>query len=138
MEQTECISKSLSDTRDIGDRMGRKAKLGDLFIISGELGAGKTQFVKGLAKGLGVADWEYVLSPSFTLMNIYEGRCSLCHADLYRLEGGDVESLDIEEYLDTGVVAVEWAERASWPENAIRISIEVMGEEERKIVIERT
>ncbi len=138
MERTEYTSRSASETLETGEGLGRTAQPGDLFVISGELGAGKTQLVKGLAKGLGVADWQYVLSPSFTLMNVYEGRCSLCHADLYRLEGDDVETLDLEEYLGEGVVAVEWAERASWPAGAIRIFIETTGEEERKIVVERT
>lgn len=137
MERTEFISRSPSDTWDVGEEVGKTARSGDLFVISGELGAGKTQLVKGIARGLGVAEWEYVLSPSFTLMNIYEGRCSLCHADLYRVESGEVEELDIEAYLEEGVVAVEWAERAAWPGSAVRITMETLGEDERRIVVER-
>ena len=68
---------------------------GDLFLLYGELGAGKTQLVKGLAKGIGVSDWEYVLSPSFALVGVYEGRIGLCHADLYRLEGSDARQLRV-------------------------------------------
>jgi tRNA threonylcarbamoyladenosine biosynthesis protein TsaE len=137
MERIEFISKNVSETREIGEQIGREAKPGDLCVICGELGAGKTQLVKGLARGLGVPDWEYVLSPSFTLMSIYEGRCTLCHVDLYRIEGSEVDLLDIENYLERGVVAVEWAERAVWPESAVRIFIEVTEEDERRIVVQR-
>lgn len=136
MERIEFTSKSPSDTIEIGEYIGKAAKAGDVFLLYGELGAGKTQLVKGLAKGIGVEDWQYVLSPSFTLMNVYEGRLSLCHVDLYRLEGGEVEGLDIEAFLDKGIAAVEWADRSSpWP-NSIKIAVEVTGEEERTIVME--
>ena len=117
MERIEYTSKSPSETIAIGEHLGRYARIGDLFLLYGELGAGKTQLAKGLAKGIGVEDWQYVLSPSFTLMNVYEGRIELCHVDLYRLESGDVDTLDIEDYLERGIVAVEWAERfPSWQE----------------------
>lgn len=136
MERIEFTSKSPSDTIAIGEHIGQAARVGDLFLLYGELGAGKTQLVKGLAKGMSVEDWQYVVSPSFTLMNIYEGRLGLCHVDLYRLERDDVDSLDIETYLDTGVVAVEWAERSfQWP-NPMRIQVLVVGEQERTIVME--
>ncbi len=136
MERIEFISKSPSDTLDIGERIGRRSRVGDVFLLHGELGAGKTQFVKGLAKGLDVPDWEYVVSPSFTLLNTYGGRCGLCHIDLYRLEGVDAEDLGIEEYLDDAVVAVEWAEKSLWWDDTIRVSIAVAGEEERRIIVE--
>lgn len=136
MERIEFTSKSPSDTIAIGEHIGHHARAGDLFLLRGELGAGKTQLVKGLAKGIGVDDWQYVLSPSFTLMNLYEGRITLCHVDLYRLESGDVETLDIEEFLDKGIVAVEWAERfPSW-QDSVRVTLEVTGEQERTIVME--
>jgi tRNA threonylcarbamoyladenosine biosynthesis protein TsaE len=136
MERIEFTSKSPSDTIAIGEHIGKAARIGDLFLLRGELGAGKTQFVKGLAKGMSVEDWQYVLSPSFTLMNIYEGGIKLCHVDLYRLEGGDVDSLDIETYLGTGAVAVEWADRFSQWRDAIRIQVLVVGEQERTIAME--
>lgn len=136
MERIEFTSRSPSDTIEIGEHIGKTAEAGDLFLLYGELGAGKTQLVKGLAKGLGVEDWQYVLSPSFTLMNVYEGRMELCHVDLYRLGEGDVEGLDIEAFLEKGVVAVEWAERSSGWRNPINIVVEVAGEEERTIVME--
>lgn len=136
MERIEFTSNIPSETIAIGEHIGKFAQQGDLFLLYGELGAGKTQFVKGLAKGIGVEDWQYVLSPSFTLMNIYEGRFTLCHVDLYRLESGDVESLNIEEYLDTGIVAVEWAERFPEWTNPVNVTLNVTGEQERTIVME--
>ena len=135
MERTEYISKGPSDTIAIGERIGSAAKPGQLYAIYGGLGAGKTQLVKGMARGIGVPDWEYVVSPTFTLMNVYEGSMTLCHVDLYRIGSGDVPDLDIEEFLAGGIVAVEWAERSSWWEGIIEVSIEITGEMERKIVI---
>ena len=136
MELIEFTSSSPSETVAIGERIGARAAPGDLFTLFGELGAGKTQLVKGIAKGLGVPDWQYVLSPSFTLMTLYEGRLTLGHVDLYRLEGAEPEELEIDEYLDTGVVAVEWADRiASW-RGDIRLTMSVTGDEDRTIVME--
>jgi len=138
MAKTEFISRSPSETWEIGEQIGRRARRGDLYAIYGDLGAGKTQFVKGIAKGLGVEDWLYVVSPSFTIMNIYEGNdTNLCHVDLYRIEDSEFEPLSIEEFLEDGVVAVEWAERAHWWNGIIQVDIEIMGEEERKITITR-
>lgn len=136
MERIEFISRSPSETVDIGEHIGRCAHVGDLFLLCGELGAGKTQLVKGLARGLGVPDWEYVVSPSFTLLNTYAGSRTLCHVDLYRLETVDAEELGIGDYLDEGVVAVEWAEKCLWWDNAVKVIIGVTGEEERRIVLE--
>ncbi len=136
MEQIEFISRRVSDTVGIGERIGSCSTGGDVFLLYGELGAGKTQFVKGLAKGLDVPDWEYVVSPSFTLLNTYTGRYGFCHVDLYRLENVDVMELGIEEYLNDSVVAVEWAEKSSWWDNTINVRIAVIGEEERRIVLE--
>jgi len=135
MERTVYISKDPSETWDIGEVVAKGARAGTLYAIHGDLGAGKTQFVKGMARGLGVPDWEYVVSPSFTIMNVYEGNLMLCHVDLYRLEGGDLSGLDIEGFLDGGIVAVEWAERGEWWEGTIEVRIEICGEMERKIVI---
>jgi len=139
MATIEFTSKSPSETWGIGEQVGETAKRGDLYAIYGELGAGKTQFVKGMAKGLGVEDWLYVVSPTFTIMNIYEGKGGrLCHVDLYRIEGSEFEALNIEEYLEQSVVAVEWAEKAHWWDGIIRVDIEITGEEERNIRITRT
>jgi tRNA threonylcarbamoyladenosine biosynthesis protein TsaE len=137
MEEKEFISKSPSDTWDIGEMLGKVAKKGDLYALYGELGTGKTQLVKGVARGIGVKDWQYVVSPSFTIMNIYEGDINLCHVDLYRINGNEVEGFALEEFLENGIVVVEWAQRAAWQDGAIRIEIEAISEEERKIVVKR-
>ncbi len=136
MEVIEFTSRSPSDTWEIGEHVGRYARRGDCYALYGDLGAGKTQLVKGIAKGLGVPDWLYVLSPSFTLMNVYEGSCTLCHVDLYRIDGAEAEDLDMDGYLESGVVVAEWAERMEWPEETIRIHIESLGEEGRIIRLE--
>jgi tRNA threonylcarbamoyladenosine biosynthesis protein TsaE len=82
-----------------------------------------------------VKDWQYVVSPSFTIMNLYEGRCNLCHVDLYRIDGNEAEEIEMEDFLNEGVVVVEWAERIDWPDGTIRVYIESMEEESRKIVV---
>lgn len=135
MGRTEYISKDPSETIDIGEKIALDARPGDLYAVYGDLGAGKTQLVKGMARGIGIPDWEYVVSPSFTIMNVYEGDMTLCHVDLYRLEEGDLSELNMEEYLAGGIVVVEWAERSPWWEGVIEVHIEISGEMERKIVI---
>ncbi len=138
METIEFISRSPSETWAVGERIGKQARRGEVYAVYGDLGAGKTQLVKGIARGLGVEDWLYVVSPSFTIMNLYEGASeTLCHVDLYRIESPEFESLNIEEYRDQGIVVVEWAERAAWPPDVIKVYIEALGEEERKIRIIR-
>lgn len=136
MERIEYISESPSDTLRIGEEVAKLARCGDLFLLFGELGAGKTQFVKGMAKALGVKDWQYVVSPSFTIMNIYEGSdITLCHVDLYRIEDADELELEMEEFLETGIVAVEWPEKKNWQKDAIRIIIHILDENKRKIEV---
>ncbi|MCX7857154.1 MAG: tRNA (adenosine(37)-N6)-threonylcarbamoyltransferase complex ATPase subunit type 1 TsaE [Deltaproteobacteria bacterium] len=137
MEKTEYISKSPFETWEIAEALAKKLSLGDLLLLTGELGSGKTQFVKGLAKGLGIREWMYVVSPSFTLVNVYEGgNFPLFHVDLYRISEKEVDELFIEEMLEEGIVVVEWAEKINWPSFKMRISFEVVGETERKITVE--
>jgi tRNA threonylcarbamoyladenosine biosynthesis protein TsaE len=112
---------------------------GEVVLLSGELGAGKTAFVRGLARGLG-ADPDEVASPSFVLLTAYRGRLTLHHADLYRLRGdGDEDELGLEELPGpTGVLAVEWAERlrrVPWSAR-LRVHLDHAGEDVRRIVIE--
>jgi tRNA threonylcarbamoyladenosine biosynthesis protein TsaE len=106
------ISHSPAETESLGERFGRVASRGLVVALSGELGAGKTQFVKGVARGLGVS--ARVHSPTFTLVNEYDGgRLKLFHLDLYRLETPEqIMSAGIEEFLEPdGVAVIEWAER---------------------------
>jgi tRNA threonylcarbamoyladenosine biosynthesis protein TsaE len=137
MERKEYISRSPSDTLEIGENLGRSAVVGEVYALCGDLGAGKTQLAKGIARGLGVPDWQYVVSPSFTLMNIYDGRCELCHVDLYRLDGAEAEMLLFEEYLERGIVVIEWAERVQLGDDVCRVRMEMGEEDERRIVVER-
>src|ERR1700690_3098212 len=140
------ISHSPAETGSLGERWGRSAQRGLVIGLSGDLGAGKTQLVKGLARGLGVT--ALVHSPTFTLVNEYSGgRLRLFHLDLYRLETrGQIVSAGLEEYLQPeGVAVIEWAERwfgkhrtsniehrTSNLENVRRGQIEIVGETERK------
>ena len=106
------ISHSPAETGSLGERWGRAAQRGLVIGLSGELGAGKTQLVKGLARGLGIA--ACVHSPTFTLVNEYDGgRLRLFHLDLYRLETPEqIAAAGLEEFLRSdGVTVVEWAEK---------------------------
>src|SRR5476649_356751 len=108
------ISHSPAETESLGETFGRAAQSGLVIALSGDLGAGKTQFVKGLARGLGIS--ARVHSPTFTLVNEYGGgRLKLFHLDLYRLETREqILSAGVEEFLSPdGVSVVEWAERIS-------------------------
>ena len=123
----------------MAEAMGAAFGGGEVVLLSGELGAGKTAFVRGLARGLG-ADPEEVASPSFVLLTAYRGRLVLHHADLYRLHGdGDEGELGLDELPGPGaVLAVEWAERlgeARWP-SPVRVSLEHAGDDVRRIRIE--
>src|ERR1044072_7322108 len=106
------ISHAVSETEALGESWGRAAQKGLVIGLSGDLGAGKTQLVKGLARGLGIT--ERVHSPTFTLVNVYSGgRLPLFHLDLYRLETREqILGAGLEEYLrPNGIAVIEWAER---------------------------
>jgi tRNA threonylcarbamoyladenosine biosynthesis protein TsaE len=138
----ELHSHNPADTESLGAQFGRTATRGLVIALSGDLGAGKTQFVRGLARGLGCAG--RVHSPTFTLVNEYGGgRLRLFHLDLYRLETAEqILSAGIEEYLSPdGVSVIEWAERLSglgsgvWGlEKFVNVKIEIVRETERKII----
>jgi tRNA threonylcarbamoyladenosine biosynthesis protein TsaE len=130
-------SASPDDTRTIGERLGRALRAGDVLLLSGELGAGKTMFVQGLALGLGFDG--PVSSKSFVIMGEYAGREKLYHADLYRLdEPEQVQDLALDEMTCDGGLAVEWPERAGdvLPEEHLRLQFEVTGEETRRLHVE--
>ena len=126
---------SAKETTALGQRIGAQLKSGDILALSGPLGAGKTTLIQGIAQGLQVKD--YVTSPTFILINEYQGRLPFYHIDLYRLEDpAQIEDLGIFEYFEKdGIVVIEWAERLGdlLPENAKQIKIEVRGENKRKI-----
>jgi tRNA threonylcarbamoyladenosine biosynthesis protein TsaE len=104
------LSSTPEETGGLGERLGRQLRGDEVVLVRGELGAGKTVFIKGLASGLGIAAGD-VVSPSYVLMNLYRGRCDLYHFDLYRL-GPLPPALEspVDEYIGAGVLAVEWAQ----------------------------
>ena len=137
------ISHSPAETQSLGESWGRAAERGWVMALSGDLGAGKTELVKGIARGLGAA--ARVHSPTYTLVNEYGGgRLRLFHLDLYRLElPGQFVAAGLEEFLQPdGVTVIEWAERLPQTEgrkpdtgkNWRRVNFEIIGGTERKIV----
>jgi tRNA threonylcarbamoyladenosine biosynthesis protein TsaE len=123
------------ETTAAGRMLGETLGPGTLVRVSGPLGAGKTAFVRGLAEGLG-CDPADVSSPTFTIVQEYQGRVRLQHVDLYRLTPLDVRDLGLEDLLEDAVMAVEWPDR--WPDAppaGVDVTIEVVGEGARRIVI---
>ena len=128
---------SEEETAAVGRDLAATLSAGDVVLLFGDLGAGKTAFVRGLAEGLGVSRDE-VSSPTFTLIQEYrDGRLPLFHVDLYRIEDPrEFDELGLDEIAEDGVLAIEWAERLPGPPpDAIRISIAHAGERERQITI---
>lgn len=130
------FSRSPDQTRRIGARLGQDLKAGDLVCMQGELGAGKTTFVQGIAQGWGSLD--SVTSPTFVLVNEYRrpDGAFLFHLDAYRLESvPEAEELDIERMVEEGVLVVEWAERveSALPNDVLWIVMEHVAEEQRRI-----
>ena len=128
-------SRSPAETRRIGARLGRLLEPGDVLLLQGELGSGKTMLTQGIGQGLAVE--EPVKSSSYVLLNEYHGRLTLYHADLYRLEEpAQVAELALEEVAEPGVLAVEWPERA-WeelPPEHLLVRIEEAGLRERRLL----
>ncbi|MFA5146163.1 MAG: tRNA (adenosine(37)-N6)-threonylcarbamoyltransferase complex ATPase subunit type 1 TsaE [Candidatus Omnitrophota bacterium] len=136
------ISHSREDTIRMGRELAGELKRGDVVALIGDLGAGKTVFTKGIAKGLGVKDVRYVNSPSFVIIKEYRGkRMPLYHFDLYRLDKpGILDPMNYDEYFyGEGVTVVEWADRirALLPKRYIEVKLSVAGENERKIVVKK-
>lgn len=137
------ISREPAETAALGERVGRALRGGEVFLLDGPLGAGKTLFIKGMTKALGIEE-EEVSSPSFTLVNRYQGRLTFYHLDLYRMPQGAVATfaVDLEELLSDAraVIAIEWAERVGsfpLPPTTWHVRIEGDGEEPRRITIAR-
>ena len=133
------LSHSESETFDFARELAGSVSLPAHILLYGELGAGKTTFTKGLALGFGLEDIDDVTSPTFTLVNQYQGRVPIYHVDLYRIESGDFEGLGLEEIFDdpNAVVVVEWAERLGdlTPEDAVRVSMSYVSPSEREIAV---
>ena len=129
------FTKSEAETEAAGENLAGRLLPGDVVAMYGDLGAGKTAFVRGLARGLGYSG--RVSSPTFTIVNEYEGTIPVFHFDMYRLKSSD-ELFEIgwEDYLDrNGVCAVEWSENAedAFPRDVIKVEIKKLGEKDREI-----
>jgi tRNA threonylcarbamoyladenosine biosynthesis protein TsaE len=121
-------------TEEAAARLARHVRRGDLVLLRGEMGAGKTTFVRGLARGLGLAG--DVMSPTFQLVRLYQGPVQLAHVDLYRLfDTAELSDLGLDELLDEGAVVVEWGDRLLVP-GAVRVAIDVLDERRRRLRIE--
>jgi tRNA threonylcarbamoyladenosine biosynthesis protein TsaE len=128
---------SAEETFELARNMAAGFKGTEVVLLIGELGAGKTVFAKGIASGAGVADPERVSSPSFTLVNVYQGKHPIYHIDLYRLEReAEITDLGWEDMIGQGIVVVEWAEKLTFPVGGIVVRIETAGDDERRITIE--
>ncbi len=132
------VTRSEEETLRAAEELAAGFKGTEVVLLSGELGAGKTVFAKGLAAGLGVDDAGRVCSPSYTLVNVYRGRVPVFHIDLYRLAtDSEVRDLGWEDHLGEGVVIIEWAERLPFPVDGIRIVIVPGADDTRTITIRR-
>jgi tRNA threonylcarbamoyladenosine biosynthesis protein TsaE len=131
----DVVTTSPAETEAAGEQFGERLAQGDLVLLEGDLGAGKTTFVRGLMRGVGSP--AHVASPTFQLVRVYPGRVQIAHVDLYRLEGGaDLVDLGLEELLDQGAVVVEWGDRLEAPEAAL-LSIEHLGGDRRRLRLMR-
>lgn len=131
-------SASPEETQRLGRQLGRSLSAPAVVLLCGSLGVGKTTMARGFAEGFGLEDPGAVHSPSFTIVNIYQGRCPIYHVDLYRLSGErDLASIGLEDFLGRdGVTLVEWGERLSSPiEASLVVEIEDAGEDSRIIRI---
>jgi len=135
---TEHLSHSEADTTAVGRGVGQQLRSGDVLLLSGPLGAGKTAFVRGLAEGLGCSG-DDVSSPTFAIVQEYHGRFTLQHVDLYRLNSTEVDDLSLIELAEDAAMAVEWPERwRSAPADAWRVTFEIVDETTRRIEIYST
>ena len=138
MQRRTMISHSEEESLCLGEELGRNARRGTVYALRGDLGSGKTVLARGIARGLGITD--NITSPTFTLLEIYEGALPLYHFDLYRIEKtAEFDGLGFEEYWEgDGVSVIEWAERADGllPDSTVVVFLEYRSERERKISIE--
>jgi tRNA threonylcarbamoyladenosine biosynthesis protein TsaE len=135
----EFFSRSSEQTRRLGTRLGAMLKPGDLICLSGDLGAGKTTLVQGIAQGFGSLD--PVSSPTFVLVNVYrrEDGNELHHLDVYRLGGVDeAVDLDLDTLIETGTLVIEWAERIKpvLPREALWVHMRYISDEQRNLLFE--
>ncbi len=130
------LSSSPEETERFGRRLARRVPVPGVVLLYGSLGVGKTTLTRGIASGLGVRDSAVVHSPSFTIVNVYPGACSVYHVDLYRLtERNSLRSVGIEDFIGRdGVTIVEWGERlGQYEDEALIVELEDAGDDKRII-----
>jgi tRNA threonylcarbamoyladenosine biosynthesis protein TsaE len=130
------ITRDARETMKLGEDLGKLLSSGDFLALKGDLGAGKTAFTKGIAKGLGVTD--EITSPTFTIIHEYQGDTRLIHIDTYRLDHPqELEDIGFNDYLSEGVVVMEWADRVRnlLPRKVLWVCFEILAEDRRKITI---
>lgn len=127
-------TNSADETIHLARKLGSTFRGEEIVYLIGELGAGKTVFTKGLAAGLGVEDINQVCSPSFTLINIYQGKWPIFHLDLYRINKvDDLATLGWEDFLGQGVIIIEWAEKLDLELRGIEVKLIILGDSRRRI-----
>jgi tRNA threonylcarbamoyladenosine biosynthesis protein TsaE len=138
MTKLKIVSRSAEQTQRLGRRLGELAQSGDVFLLIGNLGSGKTCLTQGIAWGLGVK--EYAFSPSFVIIREYHGRLTLYHIDFYRLDRlEEIAALGLDEYLyGKGVCVVEWADKgiAVLPDEHLLINLSYVSDTERAVSLE--
>jgi tRNA threonylcarbamoyladenosine biosynthesis protein TsaE len=140
-ESPECriLTRSPTQTQALGQKIGKALSTGMVITLSGDLGSGKTAFVQGLARGLGVPGDYYITSPTYTIINEYSGRLPLFHIDLYRiLDGQDVADIGLYDIFNTeNVIAIEWPEiiASELPRDLIALHFEIVTPTTRKITL---
>lgn len=131
----EHLTTSPAETEEAGEALGRRLRPGDVVLLTGELGAGKTTFVRGVARGAGSE--APVASPTFQLVRVYPGSTQLAHVDLYRIEkASELADLGLDELADQGAVIIEWGDRLDADGSAL-IEIEHLGGDRRLIRVKR-
>jgi tRNA threonylcarbamoyladenosine biosynthesis protein TsaE len=137
MDNWQVESDSPEETQNLGALLGKFAETGTVVLLKGDLGAGKTCFAQGVARGLGVPESHPVTSPTFVIMNQYPARLTLYHFDLYRLSGhDDFETIGAEDVLGRdGLCLVEWPERVDLDLPSLEVSLEDVGEDRRQLKI---
>lgn len=135
----DITTHSAEETRALGATFGRHAAAGTVIALTGTLGSGKTAFTQGLARGLQVPAEYYITSPTFTLINEYQGRLHLYHVDLYRLsDPGDIEEIGLRDIMaGAGVTVIEWAERlgGDLPARHVGLLLAIEGDHTRRMTI---
>ncbi len=133
-------TESPEETQALGEKLGKTLKTGDIIALIGDLGTGKTCLTQGIARGVGIAPNEVVSSPSYILINEYNGKIPIYHIDLYRLETAtEIAELGLGEYVESdGICIIEWAERMAdrLPDTCIKIHITWEDENTRSIKIQ--